>query len=67
MPSARCPVCEGRVFVDALTEMGEIIICDECESDLELVGLDPFELDPATDPNDEVSDEFNIFDDVDVD
>ena len=65
MPSARCPVCEERVFVDASTEMGEIVICDECESDLELVGLDPFELDPATEPNEEVGDGFNIFEDED--
>ena len=61
MPSAKCPVCEGRVFVGASTEMGGIVNCDDCESDLELVGLDPFELDPASEPDDEVGDGFNIF------
>ncbi|MDH3493264.1 MAG: lysine biosynthesis protein LysW [Acidobacteriota bacterium] len=65
MPSARCPVCEGRVFVDASTEMGEIVFCDDCESNLELVGLDPFELDPASEANDEVDDGFSIFDEAD--
>lgn len=64
MPSARCPVCEGKVFVDASTEMGELVMCDECDADLELVGLDPFELDPALEPKGDTVDDFSIFDDV---
>lgn len=49
MPSANCPVCEGRVYVDPNTEQGEIISCEDCDSNLELVGMDPIELDPAFD------------------
>lgn len=65
MPSASCPVCESRVFVEASTDMGETLVCDECESELELVGLDPFELDPAQPSDPEVGDGFNIYDEDD--
>jgi len=45
VPTAICPECEEEVYVDSDSEQGEIISCDECDSDLELVGLDPIELD----------------------
>ena len=48
-------------FVDASTDMGDTLVCDDCDSELELVGLDPFELDPAQPPDPEVGDGFNIF------
>lgn len=62
MPSAKCPKCKERVFVDASTDMGEIVECEECDSKLELVGMDPIELDPANENVDELEDGFNIFD-----
>lgn len=61
MPTSTCPLCKGRVFVDASTELGEHLICDECEENLELVGLDPMELDPATVVPDDTEPDFNIF------
>lgn len=45
MPSTACPECEEKVFVDAEAEQGDIVTCEECGSDLEVVGLDPVELD----------------------
>jgi alpha-aminoadipate carrier protein LysW len=45
MPTAVCPECEEDVYVDIDAEQGEFIACDECGVDLELVGLDPIELD----------------------
>ncbi len=45
MPTANCPECSEEVYVDADSEQGDIISCDECGSDLEIVGLDPIELD----------------------
>jgi lysine biosynthesis protein LysW len=65
MPSATCPVCQERVFVDATTEMGELVLCEECDTHLELVGMDPIDLDPANHDPDEYEDGFNIFDGVD--
>ena len=61
MPSVACPICEGRVFVESGTDLGEILRCDDCDENVELVGLDPLELDPATEDPDELEDGFNIF------
>lgn len=45
MPTAICPECSEEVFVDAESEQGDNVICEECSSKLVVVGLDPFELD----------------------
>ena len=45
MPTSICPECSEEVFVDAESEQGDGISCDECGSRLVVVGLDPFELD----------------------
>lgn len=45
MPTTACPECSEKVFVDAESEQGDIIFCDECGTELEIVGLDPIELD----------------------
>lgn len=45
MPTTVCPECEEKVFVDAESEQGDVVSCEECGADLEVVGLDPVELD----------------------
>jgi alpha-aminoadipate carrier protein LysW len=45
MPTTTCPECDEEVYVDADSEQGDIVSCDECGADLEIVGLDPIELD----------------------
>lgn len=45
MPTAVCPECDEDVYVDADSEQGDVVSCDECGADLEVVGLDPIELD----------------------
>lgn len=45
MPTAICPECSEEVYVDADSEQGDVVACDECGVDLEVVGLDPIELD----------------------
>ncbi|MDQ3322752.1 MAG: hypothetical protein M3525_10055 [Acidobacteriota bacterium] len=45
MPTTVCPECSEDVYVDADSEQGDIISCDECATQLEVVGLDPIELD----------------------
>ena len=45
MPTTVCPECSEDVYVDAESEQGDIVTCEECGSDLEVVGLDPLEVD----------------------
>jgi alpha-aminoadipate/glutamate carrier protein LysW len=45
MPVAKCPECDEEVFVDADLEQGDFVECEECGASLELVGMDPIELD----------------------
>ena len=45
MPNAICPECDEEVYVDAESEQGDRVTCDECGSFLVVVGLDPIELD----------------------
>lgn len=45
MPTTACPECSEDVFVDADSEQSDLVTCDECGTELEIVGLDPIELD----------------------
>jgi len=58
MPAAKCPECDEEVFVDADLEQGDFVECDECGASLELVGMDPIELDVRSEAEDDVDDEF---------
>ena len=57
MPTANCPECSEEVYVDADTEQGDVVSCDECGSDLEVVGLDPVELDLHEEDFDDLDDD----------
>jgi alpha-aminoadipate carrier protein LysW len=60
MPTAVCPECDEEVYVDADSEQGDVVSCDECGADLEVVGLDPIELDlyeGGTDLDDDLEEE----------
>ena len=45
MPTGTCPECEADVHVDVDADKGDNYDCEECGVQLELVGLDPVELD----------------------
>lgn len=57
MPTTACPECSEDVYVDADSEQGDVVSCDECGSDLEIVGLDPIELDVHEDDADDFKEE----------
>jgi alpha-aminoadipate/glutamate carrier protein LysW len=63
MPSTACPECEEKVYVDAESEQGDIVTCDECGAELEVVGLDPIELD-LYEERDDYDDTEEEFDDI---
>ena len=61
MPTGTCPECDADVHVDLDTDKGEIVSCEECGTDLEVVGLDPVELDMVEEATyDEDEDQFPI-------
>lgn len=62
VPLATCPECDADIHVDEDMDKGDIVECDECEVRLEVVGLDPIELDVAPDDDDD-----DVDDDVDDD
>ena len=45
MPTGTCPECDADVHVDTAADKGDIAVCDECGTELQVVGLDPVELD----------------------
>ncbi|HVF27695.1 MAG TPA: hypothetical protein VM943_05600 [Pyrinomonadaceae bacterium] len=57
MPTGTCPDCEADVHVDTDVDKGDTIACDECGTELEVVGLDPVELDIVESDDDEDVDE----------
>ena len=68
MPKSDCPNCEESVFVKAGFELGQTVRCEDCDSTLEVVGMDPLELDPFAETDEESYDDgFNIFDNEDGD
>lgn len=58
MPSAVCPECHADVHVEEDIDKGEVVHCDECDVTLEVVGLDPIELDLRVDEEDEDFDDY---------
>jgi alpha-aminoadipate/glutamate carrier protein LysW len=57
VPTGSCPECEADVHVDTDVDKGEIVECEECGVQLEIVGLDPVELDIVEEDYDEDEDE----------
>lgn len=65
MPTAICPECDEEVYVEADAEQGDKVNCEECGSDLIVVGLDPIELDLTLEDEDELDDEDDDYDPYD--
>lgn len=43
-----CPECETPLVIDVdLVDEGEVITCDECGTDLEIVSLEPIQVAPV--------------------
>jgi len=64
---AICPECEFEIDVDEYdVDRGDTIECDNCGVTLEIIGLNPIELEVASDDDeDEDEDEDDLGDDED--
>jgi len=59
MQKAECPQCETDVSVGSHPTIGKIVRCDGCGAELEIVWLDPIELDwPIIDDDSDEIDDF---------
>ena len=57
MPS--CPECENDLDIELdEVEEGDVVVCEECGSEYEVVGIDPLELTRVDDELDDGEDEF---------
>ena len=45
MASAYCPECDGSITVNPHAVVGQKLGCPHCEAELEVIGVDPLELD----------------------
>jgi alpha-aminoadipate carrier protein LysW len=66
MPYAACPGCDQNIFLRRNPKLGDIVYCDNCEADLEVVNINPIELDWPWE-EDETEDEFDEEDDEEWD
>lgn len=64
MANATCPNCETMVFIGSRSREGDLYTCPGCDADLELVWLDPPELEYFYEFDD---DESFIYDDLEMD
>jgi alpha-aminoadipate carrier protein LysW len=60
VPTGTCPECDADVHVDTDADKGDVVSCDECGTDLEVVGLDPVELDIVEEDYDDDDEEEDI-------
>lgn len=67
-----CPECESDVFVDEDMTRGDLVTCEECGTDLEVLTIDPPEVrlydeTEDFDDDDEYDDDDDFDDDDDLD
>jgi alpha-aminoadipate carrier protein LysW len=66
--SVVCPECDTPLNIDQdEVEEGEVITCDECGTDLEIVSADPLEIAPVDDEGYDDEDDEVAVDDEDED
>ena len=53
MVSACCPDCDGDIILNPTPKVGKGLTCPHCGADLEVIGVDPVELDWAYEESDE--------------
>ncbi len=61
MPTGTCPECDADVHVDTDADKGDLVSCEECATNLEVVGLDPVELDIVEEEDVDVDEEEDEF------
>jgi len=63
MQSTECPQCGSDVPVGSQPKLGKLVECKECGAELEIVWLDPLELDWPLDEEDYEDDDYDYDED----
>ena len=63
MATSECPSCGAMVNVESNPRMGQRVVCKECDTELEVVWLEPIELDWLYD--DDEDDDYGEDEDLD--
>ncbi len=63
MSEAVCPSCGAQVSVKGTPKIGMSVTCKSCDTELEIVWLDPLELDWPMEDEGELEDEADTVDD----
>lgn len=59
MPYATCPGCDENIYLRNAPKLGDIVYCPTCETELEVIGVNPIELDwPWEDDEEDEEDEW---------
>lgn len=51
MQKSSCPVCQSDVIIDEEAIPGDMVTCNNCECDLEILTLHPLQLDEIKELN----------------
>ena len=66
MSKVKCPMCGVSVAVPTNARIGQIVYCDSCDAELEVVNVKPLELDWPLDDY-EYDEDIENYDDEDFD
>jgi len=53
VPDAYCPDCDEKIVIQPEPRLGQRLNCPYCDADLEVINVDPLELDWVYDWSDE--------------
>ena len=45
MASAYCPDCDGKIVMNPTATLGQKLTCPHCDAELEVISVDPLEID----------------------
>jgi len=51
----RCPECDSRIYFDRRPDNGQMLVCPECETSLEVISVNPIRLDWASEEGERAS------------
>ena len=67
MPYAVCPGCNEEIYLPKRPQLGDIVTCEGCENELQVVSTNPLELDWYDEDEEDLGDDIDDDEDEDED